>query len=64
MKRRTTSLELSVYECGAVFDALNEKRTALLRSRQPTDTVDDALLKVISAMENWQRKERKRNGAR
>ncbi len=64
MKRDLRVIELNKYECGAVFEALNEKRNALLDEGQHTDTVDDALLKVIDVMNKYEKGDRQRDEAR
>lgn len=64
MKKEVITIELNKYECGAVFEALKDKRNALIQDELHTDTVDDALLKVIDAMNEPRRKERNRDEAR
>ena len=64
MKEETTVLELDPYECGAVFESLKDKRNSMILENRPTDTVDDALLKVIDAMNEPRRRGRRRDEAR
>ncbi|MCQ4638628.1 hypothetical protein NE619_18015 [Anaerovorax odorimutans] len=64
MKKEIAAIEFDKYECGAVFEALKDKRNALIQEELPTDTVDDALIKVIDAMNEPKRKERNRDEAR
>jgi hypothetical protein len=49
MKEETRSVELDRYEYGVVIHSLNDKRSALIKEKRPTDTVDRVLLKVIDA---------------
>ena len=42
-------MELDRYEYGVVIHSLNDKRSALIKEKRPTDTVDRVLLKVIDA---------------
>lgn len=37
------------YERGIIFNALNDKRNALIKEGRYTDAVDEVLLKVINA---------------
>lgn len=41
------TLRLDPYEYGVIFHSLNDKRSQMIRDNQPTDAVDDVLLKVI-----------------
>lgn len=54
-------LVLNRFEHNIVLRALNELRNGMLEHDQPSDTVDDVLLKVIDAP---QRKARTRDEAR
>ena len=49
LKREKRVLAMDRYEQGIVINALNAKRTELLREERPTDAVDDLLLKTIDA---------------
>lgn len=42
-------IALNSYEHGVVINALNELRNGLIREEQPTDVVDELLLKTIDA---------------
>lgn len=42
-------IALNSYEHGVVINALNELRNSLIREEQPTDVVDELLLKTIDA---------------
>ncbi len=61
MKEEKVILELDPYEEGAVISALNELRNKELENQNPTDFVDDLLLKVLHAP---QKKVRVRDEAR
>ena len=37
------------YEYGIIVNALNDKRTELMKEERPTDAVDEVMLKVIDA---------------
>ena len=64
MGEKKRILELDKYECGAVFESLNEKRNQLIQENRPTDTIDDVLLKVIAVINEPIKKEHRRNEAR
>lgn len=56
------TLELDKYECGVIFHALKDKRNQLIGEDQPTDAVDDVLLKVIALIEEPDRTQKGRKG--
>jgi hypothetical protein len=45
----TVVVELDRFERGAVLTALNDERTQLLEQGRPTDTVNEAIVKVALA---------------
>lgn len=47
MKEEKVVLKLDSYEEGAVITALNDLRNKELENQEPTDFVDDLLLKVL-----------------
>ena len=49
MREGTCVLKLDKYQEGAVLTALNDLRNKLLSESKVTDTVDEILLKIISA---------------
>ncbi|MDR2043311.1 MAG: hypothetical protein LBQ15_02890 [Clostridium sp.] len=49
MKKGTVTVALDPYEEGAVITALNELRNKALARKEPTDSVDDLLLKILHA---------------
>jgi hypothetical protein len=49
MKEEKVVLKLDSYEEGAVITALNDLRNKELENQEPTDFVDDLLLKVLHA---------------
>lgn len=49
MQDDTSVVELDRYERGAVLVALSDERNRLIADGRPTDTVDDALLKIARA---------------
>lgn len=51
MSNDKKTLELDKYECGVIFHSLKDKRNQMIGEDQPTDVVDDVLLKVIALME-------------
>lgn len=53
-----TTIELDQYEAGVIVQSLNEKRNQLIKEQEPTDAVDEVLLKVINVIENPPRKRR------
>ena len=53
-----TTIELDQYEAGVIVQSLNEKRNQLIKEQEPTDAVDEVLLKVINGNENPPRKRR------
>lgn len=57
-------LELDKYECGVIFHSLKDKRNQLIGEDQPTDSVDDVLLKVIALIEEPDRTQKGRKGRR
>ena len=61
MKKEKTIVELDPYEEGAVITALNDMRNKEIEKRNPTDFVDELLLKILYAP---QRKERVRDESR
>jgi hypothetical protein len=61
MKEEKVVVELDPYEEGAVITALNELRNKELEKQEPTDFVDELLLKILHAP---QRKVRVRDEAR
>lgn len=42
-------VEVDKYEYGIIVNALNDKRTELMKEERPTDAVDEVMLKVIDA---------------
>jgi len=64
MSEEKRILELDKYEYGVIFHSLNDKRTALLKEKQPTDAIDDVLIKVIDAPSLKKRRERYRTDER
>lgn len=48
-KEEKRILALDEYEHGVVINALNDMRNDLIGERQPTDIVDEVLLKTIDA---------------
>jgi len=61
MKEEQRIIALDPYEEGAVITALNELRNKELAEKEPTDFVDELLLKILHAP---QRKVRVRDEAR
>jgi hypothetical protein len=61
MKEEKVVIELDPYEEGAVITALNAMRNKELEEQEPTDFVDDLLLKILHAP---QKKVRVRDEAR
>jgi hypothetical protein len=61
MREEKTVIELDRYESGAVITGLNELRSKGLAENEPTDFVDQLILKIIHAP---QRKTRVRDEAR
>jgi hypothetical protein len=61
MSSDTKVVELDRYEFNVVLNVLNGERNRLKSEAQPTDAVDDALLKVAKATS---RKDRGRDEAR
>lgn len=57
-------LELDKYEYGVIFHSLNDKRSQLLADNQPTDAVDDMILKLMESPVTGKKKERRRYAAR
>lgn len=53
---------LDKYECGVIFHSLKDKRNQMLKEEQPTDAVDDVLLKVIAVIEDPDRGQKGRKG--
>jgi hypothetical protein len=49
MAEETTVIELDHYECGVVFNSLNDERNQLIAKGRPTDAVDEVILKVANA---------------
>ena len=47
----TIILELNQYEKGIIVNALNDKRTELIKNNEDTDLVDDLLLKIFETPE-------------
>lgn len=47
----TILLELNQYEKGIIVNALNDKRTELIKNNEDTDLVDDLLLKIFETPE-------------
>ena len=47
----TIVLELNQYEKGIIVNALNDKRTELIKNNKDTDLVDDLLLKIFETPE-------------
>lgn len=54
------TLELDKYEYGVIFHSLKDKRNQMLKEDQPTDAVDDVLLKVIAVIEEPDKTQRRR----
>lgn len=52
-------LELDKYESGVVFHSLKDKRNQMIKEGEPTDAVDDVLMKVIELMEKPPEKEKR-----
>jgi hypothetical protein len=61
MKEEKVVVELDHYEEGAVISALNELRNKEIAENEPTDFVDELMLKIMHAP---QRKVRTRDEAR
>lgn len=53
------TLELDKYECGVIFHSLKDKRNQMIKEEQPTDAVDDVLLKVIAVIEEPDKTQRR-----
>ncbi|GHT86781.1 hypothetical protein FACS18947_6870 [Bacteroidia bacterium] len=49
MKEEKVVVELDPYEEGAVITALNDMRNKELEKQEPTDFVDELLLKILHA---------------
>lgn len=49
MKEEQRMVGLDKYEEGAVLTALNDMRNEQIEENQPTDLVDDLLLKILHA---------------
>ena len=60
-KEEKKSIDLDVYEEGAVIKALNDMRTKQLAEGKPTDVENELILKIIHAPS---KKARLRNEAR
>lgn len=58
------TLELDKYERGVIFHSLKDKRNQMIGEEQPTDAVDDVLLKVIALIEEPDRTQKGRKGRR
>ncbi len=56
------TLELDKYECGVIFHSLKDKRNQMIGEDQPTDAVDDVLLKVIALIEEPDKTQKGRKG--
>lgn len=52
MLGRRRGLVLNQYDYGVIFHSLNDTRNQMLKDEQPTDTVDDVLLKVIHLIDH------------
>jgi hypothetical protein len=61
MREEVKHIDLDPYEEGAVITALNDMRNKELEEKEPTDFVDELLLKILHAP---QRKVRVRDEAR
>lgn len=48
--------ELDKYDYGVIFHSLNDTRNQMIKDAQPTDTVDDVLLKVINLIDRHKRR--------
>ena len=58
MFNKKTKLKLTDFECNLLINGMNEFRNDLLNAKQPTEDVDDLLLKLLDAPT---RREKKRD---
>jgi len=49
MKEEQKIVALDTYEEGAIITALNDMRTKEIKEKEPTDFVDDLMLKILHA---------------
>ena len=60
MGEKKRVLTLDPYEYGVIFHSLKDKRNRMIKENEPTDAVDDVLIKVIDQMEKPERAKRGR----
>lgn len=52
----TVKVELDNYELGIIVNALNELRTKQIKEEQPTEPINELLLKMINEYESFKKK--------
>ena len=48
MKRNTTKIKFTEFECHLLINGINEFRNMLLEQNLPTEDVEDLLIKIIN----------------